>query len=438
LVLNNQSNHNEVENNTVSFSRNGFMLTDSQQNIFTGNTSFEHENFGFRLLGESNENTFSENTALAVGDNGETGFTILTDYNTFSENWSENNEREGFRLTGNHNHFEKNTAKNNLRDGIRIVNGDENKMIENIVESSGANGIRLWTSNNNEVINNEIDSSGNDGLRVQGSNNNIIDDNVVLNSGGYGIRVGFNAAASGNSFSNNRVSGSENLDFLTENESENNPFSLLTLGAAESPLQLSFNARNIGLKRVETAPAVNDELHTTGIYFQLSGANAGSLMEIDIHYDNASISPQEQEALSLWYFDDSVNEWAESDGTTLDMEQNKLSAVLTEDNVYALFIDGMSVSVLSDETPVAFELLQNYPNPFNPATLIQYALPQPAVVRLEVYNMIGRRVALLVDGQKSAGWHEISFDASSLASGIYIYRIQAGSFVETRQMVLVK
>jgi len=161
-------------------------------------------------------------------------------------------------------------------------------------------------------------------------------------------------------------------------------------------------------------------------------------MEVDIHYYTANIEPEEQELLSLWYFDESANEWAENGGTTLDLEENKLTAMLTEDNVYALFIDGMSTSLLPDETPVAFELRQNYPNPFNPATLIQYALPQPAVVRLEVYNIIGRRVALLVDEPKIAGWHEISFDASSLASGIYIYRIQAGSFVETRQMVLVK
>ena len=98
----------------------------------------------------------------------------------------------------------------------------------------------------------------------------------------------------------------------------------------------------------------------------------------------------------------------------------------------------MSTTLLSDDTPVDFELLQNYPNPFNPLSLIQYALPQPAVVLLELYKIIGRRIVLLVEEQKIVGWHETSFDASSLASGIYINRIQTGSFVKTRKMVLVK
>lgn len=81
---------------------------------------------------------------------------------------------------------------------------------------------------------------------------------------------------------------------------------------------------------------------------------------------------------------------------------------------------------------------QNYPNPFNPVTTIRYALPEASTVTLAVYDVMGRQVARLVDSSMNAGTHEATFDASGLPSGVYFYRIQAGSFMETRRMVLMK
>lgn len=88
--------------------------------------------------------------------------------------------------------------------------------------------------------------------------------------------------------------------------------------------------------------------------------------------------------------------------------------------------------------PDRFSLVQNYPNPFNPSTKIGFGLPSASYVRLEVYNMLGQKVATLANEKMNAGIHQVSFDAQRLSSGIYIYRLQAGNFVETKQMTLIK
>ena len=90
------------------------------------------------------------------------------------------------------------------------------------------------------------------------------------------------------------------------------------------------------------------------------------------------------------------------------------------------------------DLPEEVSLGQNYPNPFNPVTTISYKLPETTNVEIRVYNTLGQEVTTLVNEQVSAGHHETSFDASTLTSGIYIYRLYAGDEVITRQMTLVK
>ncbi|RMF58899.1 MAG: T9SS C-terminal target domain-containing protein, partial [Bacteroidetes bacterium] len=85
-----------------------------------------------------------------------------------------------------------------------------------------------------------------------------------------------------------------------------------------------------------------------------------------------------------------------------------------------------------------FALHQNFPNPFNPQTTIRYELARSGRVALEVFDLLGRRVATLVNGEQPAGTFTVTFDARDLASGVYVYRLTAGSQVMTRTMLLMK
>jgi len=96
--------------------------------------------------------------------------------------------------------------------------------------------------------------------------------------------------------------------------------------------------------------------------------------------------------------------------------------------------------VLTDgsDSPKDYHLLQNYPNPFNPNTIISYQLPVSSKVIIKVYDILGDEIATLVNEEKPAGNYEVNYNALQLSSGIYFYKMQAGSFINTKKMILIK
>ena len=85
-----------------------------------------------------------------------------------------------------------------------------------------------------------------------------------------------------------------------------------------------------------------------------------------------------------------------------------------------------------------FQLFQNYPNPFNPVTVFSWQLAVGSNVTLEIYNLRGQKVKTLLSASLHSGFHSVEFNATNLASGIYFYRLEAGAFVETKKMVVLK
>jgi uncharacterized delta-60 repeat protein len=185
--------------------------------------------------------------------------------------------------------------------------------------------------------------------------------------------------------------------------------------------------------------------------------------EIAVTPQNAGINTNFNASLRLYYRDDEThtidesklklvrytNEgWIYVGGTVNTIENYVEAAGVTAIGIFA-FADPDSITSVDSENNTTvdnFNLEQNYPNPFNPTTKIKYAISsfiasetkQSQFVSLKVYDVLGNEVATLVNEEKPAGSYEVEFNASRLASGMYLYRLQAGSFVQTKKMILLR
>ena len=142
--------------------------------------------------------------------------------------------------------------------------------------------------------------------------------------------------------------------------------------------------------------------------------------------------------------------WLHSDGRIVDahasyMPTGSLGGVVSDSGAYtANGISGLAslagslTSVRERALPKDIALRQHYPNPFNPSTVIRFELPRESYVSLRVYNPLGQEIRTLVDGARSAGVYEVRFDAAGLPSGMYIYRMKAGEFIQTKRLMLLR
>ena len=129
--------------------------------------------------------------------------------------------------------------------------------------------------------------------------------------------------------------------------------------------------------------------------------------------------------------DSLIVKWQSGWTTTLTNVDVNQTLVIDENSPIGIIHNGNGI-------PSEYNLMQNYPNPFNPSTRIKYALPKSGYVTLEVFDILGNKVASLVNAQQQAGYYETEFNASALASGIYFYKLSAGSYTSSNKMVLVK
>ena len=190
-----------------------------------------------------------------------------------------------------------------------------------------------------------------------------------------------------------------------------------------------------------------------GVTFDGQGNATDSKIFRDIvSYNNTLIASVAFNSILISY--DGGNNWSSfNDGLIADWTFAGL--VIKDPNIWALttgfgnaYMRPLSNVTTIEESkgklPTNFSLEQNYPNPFNPTTIIRYALPSESKVTIKIYNLLGQEIKELVNNTESAGYHEVNFNASNLASGIYFYRIVAASvdgknnFVDTKKFILLK
>jgi hypothetical protein len=277
----------------------------------------------------------------------------------------------------------------------------------------------------------------------------------------------------------------QNAALVSGTSSVQNTQTRFSVGDGVGFLSLTFSGVSVqatGTSKAVSVAAIPDTLHIQAANVlgllnskSFAAASAGKLTAtFSVHTKTlSSLSP----AVSVWteLYDLTTNQTL-AVSSPVSLGENDSAKVVTADlNVRTLALGGKSVAVrakvgglavaashkiyaanIIQETeptsstssqsaiaqissvPTSYSLKQNYPNPFNPTTAIAYTLPEAAKVSLKVYDLLGREVATLVNETKAAGSYEARFDASRLASGLYLYKLQAGSYTETKKMMLVK
>ncbi len=219
------------------------------------------------------------------------------------------------------------------------------------------------------------------------------------------------------------------ISFIFDNPSENK-----THTNRHHP-DLSFVKNGMCLRENNESTIYFSQLHTElkpeGIHYKLElKSSFGSLVTLTSNFNKL---PNDTQILL-------VNQVTKAEYKLLN-STNSITIKMTEPNaLFDVYIGSEQFLTEMRESlqPIAFSLEQNYPNPFNPNTNIRYSITHETLVKVEVYDLMGRQVKTIVNTQQKPGWYAVDFDASKLASGMYIYRLQAGNYSKTMKMLLVK
>jgi len=289
--------------------------------------------------------------------------------------------------------------------GIYIGNSSNPLLINNIIvdnhASDNCGGVRCFQNSKPQIINNVIahnHASYGGGIDCRDNANPIVINTIIYgNSADTGNQVLIETVDSDPSFLSCDIEGGKN-EFMGSGAGNNYTGSYLN-NIESNPLFVDSAQNDFHL--TDNSPCI--------------GAGA----------DSAQVA-------SKWYyapaFDFEGNPRPHPEGSLPDIGafENSLGSPLT------------GIKEVQKQIPDGFHLYQNYPNPFNPTTMIEYQVPSTGHVNLRVYNVLGKEIATLVNAVVLAGYHEIEFSANDLAGGIYFYRMETGSYRQTRKMLLVK
>ena len=403
---------------------------------------------------------------------------------------------DGLRLS-NANSLVQGIAIRNFPGYGIVIEGDSNAVVQTEVSGNQLGGIHIVDGDNNIIgdttatTGNRIYNNGGAGILVESGTGNTIRGNAIFSNEGLGIDLGndgvtanddedgdegansllnfptLTSVTSGSTTIEGVFSGSANttvaLDFYGNSscdESGNGQGELFlgsTLITTDAQGAAAFMVAFDQTVGIVSATATDSEGNTSEFSICAEISDAFVLDRLAIEPDSISIGTGETfdfNARGFDLFNRAINidaDWMATGGVvddegsyTAGSETGSFMITATDPTtqVQAQAIVEVVLAVSTDDEPSGipreYSLQQNYPNPFNPSTIIAFDIPQTSNVRLAVYDVLGREVTVLASGQFTAGRHSITFNASNLASGIYLYQLQAGSFVQTRKLLLVK
>jgi hypothetical protein len=327
--------------------------------------------------------------------------------------------------------------------GLILAGG--NSGIENIRFANFPDFGVVLEADSNRVINSEFVGNGQGGLRIANSSDNVIggtlaEGNRFTANGGPGLLIesGMGNAVLFNTFADNAGLG---IDLGGDGVTANDP------GDGDSgPNNLQnfpelSNAQTVpeGGTRIEGSLNSAANASFTLQFFASDACDASGNGEGARFVGSTVVTTDANGDASFLVTTDStaaIGQFVTATATDSEGNTSEFSTCFEITTVVAVGEPGESL-------PTEFALHENYPNPFNPGTTISYALPKAANVRLAIFNLRGQLVRTLVDEELPAGLHKVQWDGRSdagapLASGVYVYRMQAGSFVQTRKMILMK
>jgi len=315
-----------------------------------------------------------------------------------------------------------------------VITGDGSVTLDGTNAGFGANGLVI-NSSGVAISGIGIENFSGHGVLIEGGERAVVENNSIASNGGDGVRI---MAGNGHTISGNALFGNTGLPIdLGGDGQTSNDFDDSDFGVNELQNYPSLSRAWPGTVTVEGTLRAAPFSTVTVDFFYSDTCRAGLVPEASVFAGSREIHTDLSG--SMWF------------RATLDVESSTggyvsatttASTGSTSEFSDCLWVGEVPFDVGTDEPepeiPETVTLHQNYPNPFNPLTQVAFELPASMTVRLEVFDLLGRRVSTLINETRAAGRHEVSFDASRLSSGMYFYRLSSEAFVLTKQMVLLK
>jgi parallel beta-helix repeat protein len=423
------SSDNTLTGNTASYNSRGIVLSGCSRNTLTGNIA-ENNSLGVVRCGiklsDSNDNRLTDNIANSNNARG-----IVLDHssgNTLEGNTVSSSVVGIHLLDSSGNTLERNTTSDNGSGIVLEASSDNNILIDNIASDNTWDGIGLSCSSINTLTGNTITLNNRAGIYlISSSNNDIYHNNFIDNTEQARVEGG-----SGNVFNLDRPIGGNCWSDHTGPDKNRDGFVDLPYVFTGGTDDLPWVAQGGW-----TALLIDDLITTVESYNLQQGINNSldAKLEAAQHALTAANAGQRNDAVNK--LEAFINEVEAQRGEKLTDEQ--ADELVTHANNIITSLGGTPVARIAARIlPSEPRLAQNYPNPFNPVTTIAYGLAEATDVTLTIYTVTGQEIAVVVDAHQEAGHHAALFDASGYANGFYLYRLEAGSFVETKRMLLLK